>query len=139
MVDKRLRVLDQDVEIDYWRVGLGLVRGGGGGCERVGDEESSDVVVVAAAEGRSQAFGSSSCVEEGFWHSSASTPSVAARAYGRARVLEPRLKVTLIVSLSFLFFFFFSVFSFLSSFPPISSFFLLFLLLSTPFLFNRSK
>ncbi|KAI7621394.1 hypothetical protein KC343_g8038 [Hortaea werneckii] len=24
MVDKRLRVLDQDVEIDYWRVGLGL-------------------------------------------------------------------------------------------------------------------
>ncbi|RMZ06797.1 hypothetical protein D0862_04509, partial [Hortaea werneckii] len=92
MVDKRLRVLDQDVEIDYWRVGLGLVRGGGGGCERVGDEESSDVVVVAAAEGRSQAFGSSSCVEEGFWHSSASTPSVAARAYGRARVLEPRLK-----------------------------------------------
>ncbi|GAB1726487.1 hypothetical protein NU195Hw_g2413t1 [Hortaea werneckii] len=31
MVDKRLRVLDQDVEIDYWRVGLGLVRGGGGG------------------------------------------------------------------------------------------------------------
>ncbi|KAI7009805.1 hypothetical protein KC366_g17316 [Hortaea werneckii] len=31
MVNKRLRVLDQDVEIDYWRVGLGLVRGGGGG------------------------------------------------------------------------------------------------------------
>ncbi|KAI7021739.1 hypothetical protein KC366_g13261, partial [Hortaea werneckii] len=55
MVDKRLRVLDQDVEIDYWRVGLGLVRGSGGigGGERVG-EEVSDVASATVAEGRSQ-------------------------------------------------------------------------------------
>ncbi|KAI7259814.1 hypothetical protein KC345_g10218, partial [Hortaea werneckii] len=81
MVDKRLRVLDQDVEIDYWRVGLGLVRGGMG-------DESSDVAV----EGRSQAIGSWA---EGFAHSSASVPSsssAAAKGRGRARVQEPRLK-----------------------------------------------
>ncbi|KAI7335990.1 hypothetical protein KC354_g17797, partial [Hortaea werneckii] len=96
MVDKRLRVLDQDVEIDYWRVGLGLVRAGGG--ERVvGDE---DVAAATAEEGRSsQAFGSwMQEEEEGFRHSSsASTPlaaaAAAARGRGRARVLqEPRLK-----------------------------------------------
>ncbi|KAI7232580.1 hypothetical protein KC330_g5833 [Hortaea werneckii] len=102
MVDKRLRVLDQDVEIDYWRVGLGLVRGGGGGGgERVvGSDEGEDVVSAATAatavaeEGRSQQFGSW-MEEEGFRHSSASTPSAAvARGRGRARVQEPRLKQT---------------------------------------------
>ncbi|RMY52113.1 hypothetical protein D0863_14369 [Hortaea werneckii] len=95
MVDKRLRVLDQDVEIDYWRVALGLVRAGGG--ERVvGDED----VAAAAEEGKSsQAFGSwMEEEEEGFRHSSsASTPlaaaAAAARGRGRARLLqEPRLK-----------------------------------------------
>ncbi|KAI7171657.1 hypothetical protein KC324_g10912, partial [Hortaea werneckii] len=100
MVDKRLRVLDQDVEIDYWRVGLGLVRGGGGGGgERVvGSDEGEGVVSAATAatavveEGRSHAFGSW-VEEEGFRHSSASTPSAAvARGRGRARVQEPRLK-----------------------------------------------
>ncbi|KAI6946963.1 hypothetical protein KC355_g14960 [Hortaea werneckii] len=96
MVDKRLRVLDQDVEIDYWRVGLGLMRGG---VEKVvGSDEGEDVVATASATaaeaGRSQALGS--WMEEGFRHSSASTPSAAAaRGRGRARMQEPRLKTTM--------------------------------------------
>ncbi|RMY51349.1 hypothetical protein D0865_06400 [Hortaea werneckii] len=108
MVDKRLRVLDQDVEIDYWRVGLGLMRGGGGGGgERmVGSDEGEDVVSAATAaastvaeEGRSQAFGSW-MEEEGFRHSSASTSSAAvARGRDRARMQEPRLKTTMSGSL----------------------------------------
>ncbi|RMY82720.1 hypothetical protein D0862_11924, partial [Hortaea werneckii] len=95
MVDKRLRVLDQDVEIDYWRVGLGLVRagGGGGGGERVGDEVSDFAAATAtAAEGRSQPHGS---WMEGYAHSSPSNPSsssAVAKGRGRARVQEPRLK-----------------------------------------------
>ncbi|RMY94198.1 hypothetical protein D0861_01538 [Hortaea werneckii] len=96
MVDKRLRVLDQDVEIDYWRVGLGLVRGGGGiggGSERMG-EEVSDVV---AEERRSQPTGS---WREGFRYSSADPrhpppSSAVAKGRGRARVQEPRLKTTI--------------------------------------------